>query len=183
MYDLIMKTRGIEIDLDRVLEEMDRQSLDSKKLAARAGISEAAISKLINGKSPGMSAVNLASIAGVLKVSADYLMGLTTDPLPKSLTREELIVELVRIAQDLTNRRRYDLLMTARAYLEASDEMKENPKRLAADLLDMITEAGGKNSRRLLTNLLQDDTWMDDDDSSDDGTPPDDGDKPVDDED
>lgn len=182
MYDLVMKSRELRIDLDRVLEEMDRQSLDSKKLAARAGVSEGAISKLINGKSPGMSAVNLTSVAVVLKVSVDYLMRLTDDPIPKSLTREELIIELVRIGQDLTDRRRRDLLATARAYLESSDTLKGNPKLLAADLLDLVKEAGGANSRRMLLDFLQSDRWSDDD-ASDGGTSLDDGDDPVDDKD
>lgn len=185
MYDLCMKMDSLGIRLDRVLEEMNRHSLDGKILAARAGVSEGAISKLINGKSPGMSAVNLASVAEVLKVSVDYLMGLTSDPIPKSLTQEELIVELVRVSHGLTDRRRRDLLMTARAYLRASDELKADPDLLMDNMLDLIKEAGGSVSRDQLEDLLEADADEDEDDSlgGDIGSLPNDGEEPPDGED
>lgn len=178
MYHLSMETGRGEIRLDRVEGAIEKRDLNSKKLARMTGISEAAISKLLSGKTPGMSAVYLARIAKELKVSVDYLMGFTDDPLPKGLTKEHLIIELVQISQDLTNRRRRDLIATARAYLESEKELKGNPKLLVSNLVDLVSEAGGEDSRRLLLDILQSDIWSDSDGTS----ALDDGDDPVDDE-
>lgn len=178
MYYLDMKTSKGQIMLDRIEEAMSERRIDSKELALRAGVSEAAISKLINGKSPGMSAVNLTSVAKELKVSVDYLMGLTDDQLPRGLAKEELIVELVKISQNLTDRRRRDLIATARAYLESEKELRSSPQLLASNLVDLVKEAGGEDSRRLLLEILQSDAWS----NSDGASSLDNGDNPIDDE-
>lgn len=161
MYYSDMAENIVEIRLDRIEAEMRRANLDGKNLARATGISEAAISKLLSGKSPGMSALNVSRIARALRVSVDYLMGLTDDPLPSELTREGILAELLQVSERLTDRRRRDLLMIAQAYLEVSRLLQGDPRMLMAELLDLVNEAGGTNSRKLLIELLQSDRWPD----------------------
>lgn len=161
MYYVGMANNGVDIRLDRIIKLMESQHLDGKELAKASGVSEATISKLLNEKIGGTSATNLARIAIALGASVDFLLGLTDEPMPKSLTKEALIIELVQLAQNLTNRRRRDLVDAARVYLESSAQMRGNPKRLAEDLVDYITEAGGETSRDQLINYLSADDWGD----------------------
>lgn len=159
MYYSSMKNEGSGIRLDRIEEGMARKKLDSKKLARAVGVSEAAISKLLNSKSPGMSAVNLSRIAKTLGVSLDYLLGLTDDPLPKSVSNDQAILELVRATMDLPRSRQHDLLLIANTYAEAAEESKRQFLREMRDMLFAAADKMGRGEEldAFLETLLRDD--------------------------
>ncbi len=180
MYYVVMPNKAGEIQLNRITTLMMRKGLDGKTLSEVSGVSEATISKLVNEKIGGTSAVNLGRIANALEVSVDYLLGYTDEPMPPNLSKDTLIIELVQLAQGLTNRRRRDLIDTARAYLESSADLRGNPSRLAADILDLITEAGGAPNRKRLLDYLESDIWAERGNELGSGLGPDEVDGPLD---
>lgn len=144
VYYSVMNTRNSGIQTDRIEKHMQELGLDNKALAKAVGVSEAAISKLLNGKSPGMSAVNIKKIADVLRVSVDYLMGLTEDPLPKSISSDQKILDFVRVVGGLSDFRRRDLLRIANGYAE--DDQKTIEQTLD-DIRDLVFRAADKMGR------------------------------------
>lgn len=176
MYDLVMETSEQGILPHRLQEAMDLRGMTAADLAKASGVHKATISLILSGARPNTPAIIAAKLARGLLVSVDYLVGIAEKPEPYALAVNELIIDLTRAAQKLTNRRLRDLLMTTRGYMESSEEMRGNPDLLEENLLDMIEEAGGRASRDQLLDILQADADNDDDDNlldGDGGIPPD----------
>lgn len=167
MYYVVMAETEVGIIAERIERALAVRKMSAAKLARASGVDKSTISLILANERPNTPAYIVAKLAGALLVSVDYLVGLTEDMEPKGLALGEIIIELAQVARQLTSRRQRDLLLTARAYLTANKEMAGNPDLLMDNLLDMITEAGGKASRDQLIDLLNDD----DDLLGDGGTP------------
>lgn len=148
--------------------------MSAAELSRASGVDKSTISLILAGARPNTPAIIVARLARGLNVSVDFLVGLTEDAEPKSLQLGEILLELTQVAKQLTNRRQRDLLMTARAYLEASAELQSDPALLMENLLDLIRESGGAASYERLLDLLNTDMDNDDDDLLGLGAPPDD---------
>lgn len=138
---------------DRLVELMRKRDLNAGQLAYLTGVSQPMVFYLTRDERPGVSAVIAAKLARALGCSVEYLLGMTEEPSPQTLDIDDLVMELAEIANRLTNRRQRDLLMQARSYLEAA-RTPPSPEQLMSDLLDLIAEAGGEQSREQLVALL-----------------------------
>jgi transcriptional regulator with XRE-family HTH domain len=157
MYDLRMHNTGgdeVEIIADRLTAGLELRRMKPAQLARLSGVDKSTISMIMSGLRPNTPAVIVAKLATALDMSVDYLVGLSDEPEPRQLDLGEIVLELTRVARQLTSRRQRDLLMTARAYLEASDQLKADPDLLMDNVLDLIKEAGGEASRDQLLDLL-----------------------------
>lgn len=157
MYHLAMPNEEQGVIPTRLQAAMDLRSMSPADLSRASGVHRATISLILSGDRPNTPAAIAAKLARGLFVSVDYLVGITEKPEPYALVTDDLLIELTRAAQRLTGRRQRDLLLTARAYLEANEELRGNPDLLMDNLLDMIEEAGGKASRDQLIDLLDTD--------------------------
>ncbi len=70
---------------EKVRRARQLRDLPASRLAADAGISPAYIYVLENNHAPNAYATTVAGLAQALRVSADYLLGLTNDPRPGAL--------------------------------------------------------------------------------------------------
>ena len=89
--DLTMGERRIDPTIgERVMLSRRRRALSQRYLAARAQMSPTALNRLERGLQ-SVSAERLATLARVLAVSADYLLGLSQEgqPAPRPQPREE----------------------------------------------------------------------------------------------
>lgn len=155
MYHLAMPNEEQGVIPSRLQAAMDLREMSASDLAKASGVHRATISLILSGDRPNTPAAIAAKLARALFVSVDYLVGITEKPEPYALVADDLLIELTRAAQRLTGRRQRDLLLTARAYLEANEELRGNPDLLMDNLLDMIEETGGKASRDQLIDLLR----------------------------
>lgn len=165
MYYLVMENEQQGILPDRLQSAMDLRQMTPAELSRASGVHKATISLILSGDRPNTPAAIAVKLARALFVSVDYLVGITEKPEPYALATNNLVIELTRAAQKLTNRRLRDLLMAARNYLESSKEMRGNPDLLMDNLLDMIEEAGGKANRDQLLDILEADADDDDEDN------------------
>jgi len=88
--DLTMGERRIDPTIgERVMVIRRRRGLSQRDLAARAQMSPTALNRLERGLQ-SVAAERLATLAGVLAVSADYLLGLSQEvqPAPGPALRE-----------------------------------------------------------------------------------------------
>lgn len=138
---------------DRLNELMAKRDLSLGQVAYLADVSQPMIFYLSHNRRPNVSAVIVAKVAKALGCSVEYLLGMVDEPSPKALDIDDLVMELADIANRLTGRRQRDLLMQARAYLEAM-QTPTPPDRLIDEVLDMIAEAGGHADREQLLSLL-----------------------------
>ena len=72
----------------RVRQARKRLGLRQGALAEKAGIDAGNLSELEHGHKPSARIETLASLAAILHVSADYLLGLTDDPTPRWIRQE-----------------------------------------------------------------------------------------------
>lgn len=72
---------------ERMGELMRRQKLTQKELAAKAGVTESAMSYYVNGERTPRSDI-LAKIAASLETSTDYLLGTTDNPYPDTASKD-----------------------------------------------------------------------------------------------
>jgi len=80
--DLTMGERRIDPTIgERVMLSRRRRGLSQRDLAARAQMSPTALNRLERGLQ-SVAAERLATLAGVLAVSADYLLGLSQEVQP-----------------------------------------------------------------------------------------------------
>jgi transcriptional regulator with XRE-family HTH domain len=89
--DLTMGERRIDPTIgERVMLIRRRRGLSQRDLAARAQMSPTALNRLERGLQ-SVAAERLATLAGVLAVSADYLLGLSQEvqPAPGQPLRED----------------------------------------------------------------------------------------------
>lgn len=145
---------------------MEMRQMSAAELSRASGVDKSTISLILAGARPNTPALIVAKLARGLNVSVDFLVGLTEDAEPKALQLGEILLELTQVAKQLTSRRQRDLLMTARAYLEANQELQSNPDLLMENLLDLIRESGGDASYERLLEMLSTDIDNDDDDES-----------------
>jgi len=164
MYDHVMTHEDAGILPERLQHSIELRRTSPAQLARDSGVSKATISQILSGGRPNTPATIVGKLARALDVSVDYLIGITKDPEPKALGLGELLIELTRIARQLTSRRQRDLLLMARAFLESGEELRGNPDLVMSDLLDLIEESGGTTSRDQLIDLLGRDDDDDDDD-------------------
>lgn len=151
MYDrLIMKT--ISFRPDRLRFMMEKRKLTPGQLHYLTNISQPTISLLMNGERPNVSAVFVAKLADALNCSMEYLVGLSDDYTPNSITLTDALAELLVIARGLPSFRQDDLLSQAKMYLEKNE--KEDT-HLMNVLLDKINDLGGEEAEELLLKLLQ----------------------------
>jgi transcriptional regulator with XRE-family HTH domain len=157
MYDMTMtesqevKTTGIVPG--RIAELLQKRGMTAAELARQTGLSKSAISLIMADKRHATTALNVAAIARVLHVSVDYLLGLTNDPQPSPMMLGDLPLELARMAKQLPSRRQRDLLAMARTYLEMHNE--RDLDALMSDLLDLVAEYAGVESRDRLIDFLE----------------------------
>jgi transcriptional regulator with XRE-family HTH domain len=64
----------------RIRQTRIRYGMSQAELARRIGISTQGMNMIESGKTPDPAASRIKAIAQVLKVSADYLLGLSDDP-------------------------------------------------------------------------------------------------------
>ena len=74
----------------RVRQARKRLGLRQGVLAEKAGLDAGNLSELEHGHKPSARIETLASLAHVLQVSTDYLLGLTDEPTPR-WTRQEML--------------------------------------------------------------------------------------------
>jgi transcriptional regulator with XRE-family HTH domain len=74
----------------RVRQARKHLRLRQGKLAEQAGIDAGNLSELEHGRKPSARIETLASLADVLQVSTDYLLGFTDDPRPHWQRQEML---------------------------------------------------------------------------------------------
>jgi transcriptional regulator with XRE-family HTH domain len=67
---------------ERIRKTRLRYGMSQAELARRIKISTQGMNLIEAGKTPDPASSRIAAIARVLKVSADYLLGLTGQPLP-----------------------------------------------------------------------------------------------------
>ncbi len=75
----------------RLKEQMTAKKMTGRRLAALAGTTEATISRYAEGTRRPDALYALAGIARTLKVSSDYLLGLTDNPFEKGTLPEEVV--------------------------------------------------------------------------------------------
>lgn len=80
-----MKQMGMRLRYAR-----QQRGLRQTRLASDAGLDVGNVNELENGRKPSARIETLASLAEVLQVSTDYLLGLTDDPTPR-WTRQEML--------------------------------------------------------------------------------------------
>lgn len=73
----------------RVRQARRRLRLRQGVLAEKAGIDAGNLSEIEHGHKPSARIETIASLADVLQVSTDYLLGLTDDPTPR-WSRQEM---------------------------------------------------------------------------------------------
>jgi len=69
---------------ERLLISRRRKGLTQKQLGELVGVSSFTIARIEQGRAPQILTGALERISRVLEVSADYLLGLSDDPRPKS---------------------------------------------------------------------------------------------------
>lgn len=74
----------------RVRQARQRLRLKQGDVARNAGLDAGNLSEIEHGHKPSARIETLASLANVLQVSTDYLLGLTDDPTPR-WTRQEML--------------------------------------------------------------------------------------------
>lgn len=136
-------------------EAMAKRNMTAAKLARGTGVDKSTISLILAGERPNTPAIIVAKLADALDISVDYLVGLSDEMEPRQLHLGDILMELTRVAKQLTSRRQRDLLRAAHSYLAASEEMKADPDLMESELLDVIEEIGGKDSRDKLIDLLR----------------------------
>lgn len=80
----------------RLRETMDEKKISGRELAARAGTTEATVSRYASGERNPENFAVLAGLAKGLDVSSDYLLGLTNNPFLKGSLPEEVKELLAR---------------------------------------------------------------------------------------
>lgn len=75
MDSIDMQQLGRRIRSERVLRGWTQEDL-----ATRASLTQASIARIELGRNPGLRVDSLFAIASALQVSADYLMGLDSEP-------------------------------------------------------------------------------------------------------
>ena len=114
----------VQIRINQLLQEHDETQ---KWLAQRAGVTEASISRIVKGQSvPGADV--LGKIADAFDVSADYLLGRTTDRRVPG-KKDELQFIVGRTYQRCTTHDQMIILAVLAEYLSQDDS-----KALAADM-------------------------------------------------
>lgn len=144
----------LKFSAERLALLMDQQGVSNLQLAKRTGISKSMIYYLRTGGRQTTSVENARKLADALGVTSEYFIGAgeTDDPILADLPL--LIHELTQVAKQLSSRRQRDLLLMARAYLEAAEAARTDPDLLMDNVMDAIEEAAGKVSRDQLIDLL-----------------------------
>jgi transcriptional regulator with XRE-family HTH domain len=146
-------TPEVGIVAERLTRAMKMRNVNATELSKETGISKAALSLLMSNQQTNTTAVNVIKLARALAVSTDYLMGLSDSDEPTPLLLGDLPLELARMAKQLPSRRQRDLLAMARTYLEMHNE--RDLDALMSDLLDLVAEYAGVESRDRLIDFLE----------------------------
>lgn len=133
------------------------RGISPAQLARDSGVSKGTISLILSGERPNTPAVIVAKLARALDVSMDYLVGIVEDPEPRSLDIGELLLELTRVARQLSDRRQRDLLLMAQSFLVDTEKRRGDATLLITDLMGLIQESGGTISMERLIGVLRDD--------------------------
>lgn len=99
----------------RVKALREERGISQGLLASRTGLTRSQICRVEKDERPGVQAVAVGQIAAALDTTADYLLGLTADPLPRPpvewqtdpahLARvQELLDRLMRLPRDRQDR-------------------------------------------------------------------------------
>lgn len=100
---------------------------------------------------PPSALESLALIARHFQISADYLLGLTEDRIIHKLTVNEVLAELIVVAQKLPEFRKKDLLNLAELFARG----KTNDDLIAFEIIiDRVNEFGGEEAKNMLMDLL-----------------------------
>ena len=118
----------------RLRELREERHLSGRAAATYLGISSAHVSDMENGKA-GPSLDLLVRLAKYYRTTADYILGLTDDPTPRTYPGEALppegeMMRLVRLAQRMSDEARGALLFIAEAM--AAREDGPSPAEIAA---------------------------------------------------
>lgn len=104
--------------LSNLLEE---RGVSQKWLSDRTGLSEASISRYLNGKSDPCTIESLYSIATALNVSVDYLVGFSSVSEKQELTNEEKL--LINCYRRASADDREIIRLSLRKYLNKTEKL------------------------------------------------------------
>lgn len=149
MYHCDMSTEKSGINVEALEWAMEKKKWQAANLSRASKVNKSTISLLLDGKVPGVSAGIVGRLARALEVSTDFLMGFTTNPDPKP-AMDMAIVEIVTIANTLSEFRQRDLLLIAQAYQDADEPTEE----MLENILKIVEEVAGEETRHKLAAAL-----------------------------
>lgn len=82
-------------------------------------------------------------------------MGMTDEREPMTIALDPMTEELAQLADRLPSRRKRDLLVVARAYLDDNERAAADPDRLFDDLIELFELYGSKTDVKRLLNLIE----------------------------
>lgn len=150
-----MPDKEIALDIDRLNAMMERRGWGPTELETQSGIGYDTIYKIRSSRRPRSSAEIMAKLARALGCSLDYLVGLTDDPRPYPKRGIDwLTQDLLDVIARLPTYQQRELLIMARALLDAGETSLEQDLALNQTLWRRIVATGGEDTARGLLAAL-----------------------------
>lgn len=150
-YNMLMTKRKPVFRPDRVKEIMEERGWKPGQLAVQSDVAYDTIYKLLNTDRQRPSAEIVTRLANALGCSVEYLMDMTDNSAPVTLSISDALREVVEIAKTLPEARQRDLLLMAQAYKAAGEPSTEDMEVLFRE----IEKIAGTESAEQIVDLLR----------------------------
>ncbi len=160
MYDLMMDIKGVgwAVTIQRIerLMEAKQPPWSRAELAREANVDRSLISNILNGnKEP--TAISLEKIAKALDTTVEYLRGTTENPrLASAEPLPEYALEVIDSMLKLDRVHRYELMVIARSFVAASDNVDEmRIEEFIKLAIDLAEESHGELATDQVMSFLE----------------------------
>lgn len=126
-HDVMSEHHGGSITIQRIEALMRAKGMSLSDVARAGGIDKSTLSNILNGRRANPSSRSLEKIAAGLGTTLDYLRGHTNDPMPGDQTEPfpEFGLDVLEAMRRLPKSRNYELLVIARSFVEARQEIEQ----------------------------------------------------------
>lgn len=174
MYYAVMQKRSVVAERIEDLLRIKGMSLTDLSRASHVDIST--ISNILSGKRKNPRSDTVEKIARGFPTSPDYLNGHTKDWSPNDAPPlPDYAAEVVESMRHLDRGRNYELLVIAKSFVSASEDIRQLTRQ---EFIDLLVETGDQLGNQEDTNRIMEilqrleRKWNGSDDDDDGGSPP-----------